>query len=245
MSDGDGERSHRYTWHVICWVPQVRWSHRYTWHEAVRSHKSDGDGKRSHRYTWHVSHQVPQVRCWRVLQVHIGWRKDRAKTFMTNCKHHGWVTVGPISTRRMEKGPTGIRHMEKGSSKDFYDELQASWMSNYRSHRYTSDGESTVWRSMTNPFIIDQMLFVTDVQLVQWWILVRHWFKWDRHTWVTRVIYDETLRSSMTLFVTIPNFVIEREGYRIVTTNLWWNGNIHHKKWSSMTILDSSLRFSS
>jgi hypothetical protein len=41
----------------------------------------------------------------------------------------------------MEKGPIGARRMEKGSSVDFYDELQASWMSNYRSQRYTSDGE--------------------------------------------------------------------------------------------------------
>jgi len=53
---------------------------------------------------------------------------------------------GPIG--RMEKGPIGTCRMEKGSSRDFYDELQASRMSNYRSYRYTSDGESTVWRSM-------------------------------------------------------------------------------------------------
>ena len=56
--------------------------------------------------------------------------------------------TGSGPTCRMEKGPTGTRHMEKGSSGDFYDELQASWMSNYRSHRYTSDGEGTMWRSM-------------------------------------------------------------------------------------------------
>ena len=36
---------------------------------------------------------------------------------------------GPIG--RMEKGPTGTHRMEKGSSGDFYDELQASRMSNY------------------------------------------------------------------------------------------------------------------
>jgi hypothetical protein len=47
-------------------------------------------------------------------------------------------------TGQMEKGPTGTRRMEKGSSEDFYNELQASQMSNCRSHRYTSDGESTV-----------------------------------------------------------------------------------------------------
>jgi len=52
-------------------------------------------------------------------------------------------------TGRMEKGPTGTLHMEKGSSGDFYDELQASRMSNCRSYRYTSDEEGTVWRSMT------------------------------------------------------------------------------------------------
>ena len=50
---------------------------------------------------------------------------------------------------QMEKGPTSTQHMEKGSSEDFYDELQASQMSNCRSHRNTSDGEGTVWRSMT------------------------------------------------------------------------------------------------
>jgi hypothetical protein len=46
-------------------------------------------------------------------------------------------------TGRMEKGPTGTHRMEKGSSGDFYDELKASRMSNYRSHRYTSDGEGS------------------------------------------------------------------------------------------------------
>jgi len=49
----------------------------------------------------------------------------------------------------MEKGPTGTRRMEKGSSGDFYDELQASWMSNCRSHRSMSGREGTMWRSMT------------------------------------------------------------------------------------------------
>ena len=67
----------------------------------------------------------------------------------------------------MEMGPIGTHHMEKGSSRDFYDELQTSRMSNCRSLRYTSDGESTMWRSMTKPFITDQILFVTDVYLVQ------------------------------------------------------------------------------
>ena len=63
----------------------------------------------------------------------------------------------------MEKGPTGTRRMEKGLSEEFYDELQASRMSNYRSHRYTLDGESTVWRSMTKSFATDRIWFVTDV----------------------------------------------------------------------------------
>ena len=44
-------------------------------------------------------------------------------------------------TGQMLKGPTGTRWMEKGPSEDFYDKLQASWMSNYRSHRYMSNGE--------------------------------------------------------------------------------------------------------
>ena len=67
----------------------------------------------------------------------------------------------------MEKGPTGTCRMEKGSSEDFYDELQVSRMSNYRSHRYTLDGENTMWRSMTKPFVTDLILFIIDVQLVQ------------------------------------------------------------------------------
>ena len=49
----------------------------------------------------------------------------------------GPIGLGPIG--QMQKGPTGTRRMEKGSSEDFYDELQASWMSNCRFHRYTSD----------------------------------------------------------------------------------------------------------
>ena len=53
----------------------------------------------------------------------------------------GPIGLGPIG--RMEKGPIGTCQMEKGPSGDFYDELQASWRSNYRSHRYTSDGERT------------------------------------------------------------------------------------------------------
>ena len=58
----------------------------------------------------------------------------------------GPIGLGP--TGRMEKGPIGTRRMEKGMSGDFYDELQASQMSNCRSHRYMSDGEGIVWRSM-------------------------------------------------------------------------------------------------
>jgi hypothetical protein len=52
------------------------------------------------------------------------------------------VTRNPSGpTGRMEKGPAGTRRMEKGLNGDFYDKLQASQMSNYKSHRYTSDGE--------------------------------------------------------------------------------------------------------
>ena len=47
---------------------------------------------------------------------------------------------------RMLKGPIGTRRTEKGPSGDFYDELQVLWMSNYRSHRYTSHGERIEWR---------------------------------------------------------------------------------------------------
>jgi hypothetical protein len=162
-SNGDGERFHRYTWHVCCRVPQVRWSHRYTWHASHRVPQVSWRWRWSHRYTWHVSCWVPQVECWRVLQVHVGCRKDRAKTFMTNCKRHRWVTAGLTGTRWMEKSPTGTSHMKIWSSRYFYDELQASQMSNCRSHMYTSDGESTKWRSMTKPFVTDQILFVTDM----------------------------------------------------------------------------------
>ena len=49
---------------------------------------------------------------------------------------------------QMEEGPIGTCRMEKGSSGDFSNELQASRMSNCRSHRYTLDGEGTVCRSM-------------------------------------------------------------------------------------------------
>ena len=75
---------------------------------------------------------------------------------------------GPTGRMDMEKGPTGLGStgtccMEKGSSGDFYDELQVSRMSNCRSHRYMSNGESKVWRSMMNPFVTDQILSITDV----------------------------------------------------------------------------------
>jgi hypothetical protein len=43
----------------------------------------------------------------------------------------------------------------------------------------------------------------------------------------------------------MPDFIIEWEGCRIIATNLWQNRNILHKKRSSMTVLDSSLKFSS
>ena len=66
-------------------------------------------------------------------------------------------------TGRMLKGPVGTRRTKKGPSGDFYDELQASQMSNYRSHRYTLDGESTMWRSMMKSFVTDRILFIIDV----------------------------------------------------------------------------------
>ena len=99
-------------------------------------------------------------------------QKDRAETFMMNCKRQvthkpsgpigqmemgrwvpqvrwRWRTVPEVHMTRKPSGPTGqmlkgpadTRRMEKGLSEDFYDKLQASRMSNCRSHRYTSDGE--------------------------------------------------------------------------------------------------------
>ena len=54
------------------------------------------------------------------------------------------MTCKPLGlTGRMEKGHVGTRRMEKGPSRDFYDELQASRMSNCRSHKYKSDGEGS------------------------------------------------------------------------------------------------------
>ena len=74
------------------------------------------------------------------------------------------MTLKPSGpTGQMLKGPIGTRRMEKGLSGDFYDELQVSRMSNCRSHRYTSDGESTMWRSMMKSFVTDQILFIIDV----------------------------------------------------------------------------------
>jgi hypothetical protein len=43
----------------------------------------------------------------------------------------------------------------------------------------------------------------------------------------------------------MPDFIIDREGWRIVTIDLWWNVNIRHKKRYYMTVSDLSLRFSS
>ena len=55
-----------------------------------------------------------------------------------------YVTRKPSDpTGRMLKGPASTHRMEKGPSGDFYDELQASRMSNCRSHRYTSDGDGS------------------------------------------------------------------------------------------------------
>ena len=78
----------------------------------------------------------PQAQVTHKPSVPIGWM-DMEK---------GPIGLGPIG--QMEKGPIGTCRMKKGSSIDFYDKLQASWMSNYRTHRYTLDGEGTVWRSM-------------------------------------------------------------------------------------------------
>ena len=44
----------------------------------------------------------------------------------------------------MEKGPSGDFYDKKGPSGDFYDKLPTSRMSNYRSHMYTSDEESSM-----------------------------------------------------------------------------------------------------
>ena len=55
-----------------------------------------------------------------------------------------YVTRKPSDpTGRMLKGPAGTHRTKKGTSGDFYDELQASWMSNCRSDRYTSDGDGS------------------------------------------------------------------------------------------------------
>ena len=73
-----------------------------------------------------MGHQVPQV----------GWRWRTVPQVHVTCKPLGpigWMLKDPIDTCRMDKGP----------SKYFYDELQASRMSNYRSHRYWSDGEGS------------------------------------------------------------------------------------------------------
>jgi hypothetical protein len=53
------------------------------------------------------------------------------------------VACKPLDpTGRIEKGP----RMEKRPSRDFYDELYASWMSNYKSHEYTFGGPTgTRW----------------------------------------------------------------------------------------------------
>ena len=93
-----------------------------------------------------MTHKPLGPKGWMVPQVHV------------TCK-----PSGPTGQIEMENGPTGTCRMEKGSSGDFYDELQASRMSNYMSHRYMSDGESTVWRSMMKPFVTDRILFITDV----------------------------------------------------------------------------------
>jgi hypothetical protein len=153
-SDGDGERSHRYMWHISHRVPQVRCrrTERRLYDElqassdtqAVGSHKLDGDGLSGPTCRMEMGHWVPQIR-WR-------WRTVP----------HVHVTRKPSGpTGRMLKDPTSTCRMEKGLSGDFYDELQASRMSNYRSHRYTSDGEGS-HRYMSHGNMIEQRLL--------WWI---------------------------------------------------------------------------
>ena len=51
--------------------------------QAIGSHRLDEHGDRPHRFGSHRSDGE------RVPQVHVAWRKDRAETFMINCKHHG------------------------------------------------------------------------------------------------------------------------------------------------------------
>ena len=78
-------------------------------------------------------------------------RMEKGPQAQVTCKPSGPIgrikmgkgPIGSGATGRIEKGPTGTCRMEKGSSEDFYEELQASWMSNYRSHMYTSDGEGS------------------------------------------------------------------------------------------------------
>jgi len=66
---------------------------------------------------------------------------------------------GPIG--QMLKGPAGTCQMEKGPSGDFYDELQASRMSDCRSHRYTSDGEGS-HRYTSHGDMIERRLFMMN-----------------------------------------------------------------------------------
>jgi hypothetical protein len=56
---------------------------------------------------------------------------------------------GEIPHRSDGEGSHRYTSHGKGSRGDFYDKLQASWMSNCRSHKYTWDGEGIMWRSMT------------------------------------------------------------------------------------------------
>jgi hypothetical protein len=72
------------------------------------------------------------------------------------------VTRKPLGpTGRMKKGPIGTCRMEKGPNEDFYDELQASRMSNCRSHRYTSD-EDWSHRYTSDGERTEQKTFMTN-----------------------------------------------------------------------------------
>jgi hypothetical protein len=60
-----------------------------------------------------------------------------------------------------------------------------------------------------------------------------------------RFFCDEPYAVLRHFCVMMPDFVIDREGWRIITTDLRQNVNIHHRKQSFMTVSDLSLRFSS
>jgi hypothetical protein len=83
-------------------------SHRYTSDREGSQH-----GERTEHHGWVTAGPIG---IHRMEKGPIARRKDRAKTSMMNCKHHGWViwqirwvTVGPIGTHQMKKGPIARR----------------------------------------------------------------------------------------------------------------------------------------